>query len=79
MILLPYLGVFVYLIAQHDGMTERAIARQEAAQDQMAQYVRSVSCPNEPAEQIAKGKTLLDEGAISASEFEQIKHNALAA
>ena len=42
-IVLPYLGVFVYLIAEHKGMTERTIQQQEAAKSQMDQYVRSVA------------------------------------
>ena len=42
-IILPYLGVFVYLIAEHKGMTERAVKQQEAAQSQMDKYVQSVA------------------------------------
>jgi hypothetical protein len=77
-IVLPYLGVFVYLIAQHKGLTERAIEQQETAKAQMDTYVRSVASESDPAEQIAKAKTLLDAGTISQSEFEQIKRKALA-
>jgi len=36
-IIVPYLGVFVYLIAEHKGMTERTIKQQKAAQEQMDQ------------------------------------------
>jgi hypothetical protein len=78
-ILIPYFGVFIYLIAEHTGMTERALKRQEAAQSQAAQYVRSVAGPGDPAEQIAKAKQLLDSGAISQAEFDQIKQKALTA
>jgi hypothetical protein len=78
-ILLPYLGVFVYLIAEHKGMTERAIKQQEKAQAQMADYVRSVAPGgDDPAEQIAKAKQLLDQGTISQAEFDTIKQKALA-
>ena len=42
-IIVPYLGVFVYLIAEHQGMTERSIKQQEAAKSEMDQYVRSVA------------------------------------
>jgi Phospholipase_D-nuclease N-terminal len=76
-IILPYLGVFVYLIAEHKGMTERTIRQQEAAQSQMDQYVRSVA-RSDPTEQIAKGEELLKQGTISQAEFEQIKQRALA-
>jgi hypothetical protein len=77
-IILPYLGVFVYLIAEHKGMTERAIKQQEAAQSQMDKYVQSVAAKTDPAEQIAKAKGLLDSGAITQTEFDQIKQKALA-
>jgi Phospholipase_D-nuclease N-terminal len=77
-IVLPYLGVFIYLIAEHDGMSERALKQQEAAQAQADQYVQSVVGKTDPAEQIAKGKQLLDSGTISQAEFDQIKQKALA-
>ncbi len=77
-IVIPYFGVFVYLIAEHTGMTERALKSQEAAQSQADQYVRSVAGAGDPAEQIAKAKQLLDSGAITQAEFDQIKHKALA-
>jgi Phospholipase_D-nuclease N-terminal len=78
-IVLPYLGVFVYLIVEHTGMTERAVKQQEAAQSQMDKYVQSVAAQTDPAEQIAKAKGLLDAGTISQTEFDQIKQKALAA
>ncbi|HTR73135.1 MAG TPA: SHOCT domain-containing protein [Solirubrobacteraceae bacterium] len=77
-IVLPYLGVFVYLIAEHKGMTERAIKQQQSAQQQMDEYVKSVAAKSDPAEQIAKAKQLLDAGTISQAEFDQIKQKALA-
>jgi hypothetical protein len=76
-VVLPYLGVFVYLIAEHKGMTERAIEKQREAKAQTDEYVRSVAQAS-PAEQIAKAKELLDGGAITQSEFDQIKQRALA-
>jgi len=78
-IVLPYFGVFVYLIAEHKGMTERTIKAQQDAQSQMDQYVKSVAGKADPAEQIAKAKQLLDAGTISQTEFDQIKQKALAA
>lgn len=77
-IVLPYLGVFVYLIAEHKGMAERAVKQQQAAQQQMDEYVKSVAGSTDPAEQIAKAKQLLDSGTISQAEFDQIKQKALA-
>jgi hypothetical protein len=77
-IIVPYLGVFVYLIAEHSGMTERSMQQQEAVKTQMDTYVRSVAGQTDPSEQIAKAKGLLDQGTISQAEFDQIKQRALA-
>jgi Phospholipase_D-nuclease N-terminal len=76
-VVLPFLGVFVYLIAEHGGMTERAIERERAAQKQSDEYVRSVA-RSSPAEQIAQAKQLLDGGTITQAEFDQVKEQALA-
>jgi hypothetical protein len=78
-VVLPYLGVFVYLIVEHKGMTERTIKHQQAAQQQMDQYVKSVAAQADPAEQIAKAKQLLDAGTLTQAEFDQIKQKALSA
>ena len=77
-ILLPYLGVFIYLIANHDGMTERNIERAQAQQAQMDDYVKSVASSGGAAGEIEKAKGLLDSGAITQAEFDAIKQKALA-
>ena len=77
-IMVPFLGVFIYMIAEHDGMTERAVKQQQAAQEQTDEYVRSVAADTGPADQIAKAKGLLDSGAITQAEFDQMKQKALA-
>jgi hypothetical protein len=77
-IILPYLGVFVYLIAEHKGMTERTIAQQESAKSEMDQYVRNVAGSSDPTEQIAKAQELLKSGTITQDEFDAIKRKALA-
>jgi hypothetical protein len=77
-VVLPYLGVFVYLIFEHQGMTERAVKQQRDTQAQFDQYVQSVAAQSDPTEQIAKAKRLLDDGTISQTEFDQIKQRALA-
>src|SRR5271167_317379 len=76
-IILPYLGVFVYLIAEHKGMTDRAISQQQAAKSQMDQYVKSVAGSSDPTAQISNAKALLDQGTITQAEFDQIKQGAL--
>ena len=81
-IFLPFLGVFVYLIARGGGMTERTIEQQKRLQEQQAEYVRSVvstSGGGSAADQIAAAKKLLDDGAITQAEFDTMKANALSA
>lgn len=77
-ICLPFLGIFVYLISQGKGMGERAQARAEAQQSQMDNYVRSVSTSGSSTDEIARGKELLDSGALTQAEFDQLKAKALA-
>jgi len=72
-ILLPYLGVFIYLISQSKSMAERNMKQVEAQQ----QYIRDVAGGGAAAE-IEKAKALLDSGAISQAEFDAIKAKALA-
>jgi hypothetical protein len=76
-VVLPYLGVLIYLGTQGKGMAERNLKNVQAAQAQMDQYVRETASGGATAE-IAKAKQLLDSGAISQAEFEQIKQKALA-
>jgi hypothetical protein len=78
-VVLPYLGVFVYLIVEHRGMAERAVKQQRDTQAQFDQYVQSVAAKTDPTEQIARAKQMLDSGTITQAEFEQIKQKALAA
>jgi high-affinity K+ transport system ATPase subunit B len=78
-IVLPYLGVFIYLIAEHRGMTERSVKEQTEAKAQFDQYVQSVAAKSDPTEQIVKAKQMLDSGTITQAEFDQIKARALAA
>jgi hypothetical protein len=77
-LIVPFLGVFVYLIAENDGMTQRAMERVQQQQAQMDDYVKSVASSGGPAAEIEKAKGLLDSGAISQSEFDAIKAKALA-
>src|SRR6516165_6324810 len=64
-IFMPYLGVFVYLIARGGKMQERAI--KEAAEQQKAfqQYVQDTAAGGNPADQLAKLADLKAQGAIS--------------
>jgi Short C-terminal domain/Phospholipase_D-nuclease N-terminal len=76
-IVLPYLGVLVYLIAQHQGMADRQVDQAQAAQSQFADYVKGVAASSGPAGEIEKAKQLLDSGAISQAEYDSLKAKAL--
>ena len=77
-IVLPFLGVFVYLVSQNKGMTERNVARATAQRAQFDDYVREAAGGGGSAAEIEKAKALLDSGAISQEEFEALKRKALA-
>src|SRR3954469_22315484 len=77
MICLPFLGVLVYLIAQHQHMAERQAKDMEQAQQQTDAYIRSVSATG-PTSEIARAKDLLDSGAITQAEFDTLKTKAMA-
>ena len=76
-IVLPFLGVFIYLVANSKGMTERDIKQVTDQQQRFDTYVQSVATTGSATE-IEKAKQLLDSGAISQSEFDAIKAKALA-
>ena len=77
-IIAPYVGIFVYLIVRGGGMGDRALAAQQAQQQQFDSYVKQTAGTGDPTDQIAKAKTLLDQGTITTDEFDQIKRQALA-
>jgi hypothetical protein len=74
-IAVPFLGVLVYLIGQHEGMRERGEKQAQAQQQQFDQYVRDAAGGS--AAEIAKAKELLDAGTISQAEFDAIKAKAV--
>jgi uncharacterized membrane protein YcjF (UPF0283 family) len=74
-IVLPFLGVLIYVIAQHDGMRERSMQQAEAQKQAFDTYVRDAAGGS--AAEIAKAKELLDSGAITQEEFDALKAKAL--
>jgi Short C-terminal domain/Phospholipase_D-nuclease N-terminal len=78
LIVLPFLGALIYLIAQSDGMAERRAQDVQGQRAQMDDYVRSVAGSGGPAADIEKAKQLLDSGAINQTEFDALKAKALA-
>jgi hypothetical protein len=79
-ILLPFLGVFIYLITQNVGMTERSLQRSRAARDRFDDDIRRTAggSGGGAAAEIDRAKQLLDSGSITQAEFETLKQKALA-
>ncbi|MFH8253270.1 SHOCT domain-containing protein [Microbacterium sp. B2969] len=81
-ILVPWLGILVYLIARGGGMQQRQLEQMRSMQAAQAEYIQSVAAKSAPSssatEQIASAKSLLDSGAISQAEFDTLKAKALA-
>ena len=76
-IVLPFLGVFIYLISQGSGMNERNVKQAERMQSQSDAYIKSVAGSGGAAGEIEKAKGLLDSGAITQAEFDELKRKAL--
>jgi hypothetical protein len=77
-LLLPLIGSLTYLITQGRSLADREVRQAEQAKLQTDDYIRSVAAPGYRAvDEIARGKKLLDDGAISPEEFEQLKRRAL--
>ena len=78
MLFAPFLGVFVYLIANSDDMAQRNAEQMAAARRDTDEYVRSVAGSAGAAGEIERAKGLLDSGAINQQEYDAIKAKALA-
>ena len=76
-VILPFLGVFIYLIANGTEMGERDMAQSKAAKTEFDDYVRDVAAQQGPTAEIEKAKALLDSGAIDQAEFDAIKARAI--
>jgi hypothetical protein len=79
LIVLPFLGVLIYLIAESKGMAERRDKEVRDAQSQFDSYVQQVAAEGGgSAAEIEKAKALLDSGTITQAEFDALKAKALA-
>ena len=76
-IILPFLGVFVYLIARGGKMAQRDVDDAQAADTAMRAYVRDAAGSGGPADELAKLADLRDRGVISDAEFQQSKAKVL--
>ena len=76
-IVLPFLGVLVYLGTLGEGIAERNAELARAQKARFDEYVRDTAGSSGATAEIAKAKELLDSGAISQAEFDQVKQKAL--
>jgi hypothetical protein len=76
LLVLPFLTALIYLVARGHGMAERSAQQAKEMKQAQDDYIRGVAGAT-PAEQIARAKELLDSGAISQTEYEQLKTKAL--
>jgi magnesium-transporting ATPase (P-type) len=77
-IIIPWLGILVYVIARGKGMQERQLEQAREMQAAQASYIQSVAGSTTATDQISSAKTLLDQGAITQEEFTALKSKALA-
>jgi hypothetical protein len=81
-ILFPFLGILIYLIARGGKMHERQVQQAAQMDQQFRQYVQSVAPagtrPQTTSEEISRLSTLKDQGLLTDDEFEQLKAKAIA-
>lgn len=77
-LVLPYLGVLIYLIARGGKMQERSHAQVQQAQLATESYIREVAGATTPADELLKLGQLRDQGVLSSEEFETQKAKVLA-
>ena len=85
-VIIPFLGVFVYVIVENKDMYNRDAEQRAAAQSQFDDYVRTVAAKDADsagpgggaAAEIDRAKALLDNGTITQDEFNALKAKALA-
>ncbi|GIG55219.1 SHOCT domain-containing protein [Demequina activiva] len=79
LVLVPWLGALIYIIARGRSMSQRQMDAMADARARQEEYIQKVAGgSSSPAEEVAKAKALLDSGTISQQEFEALKAKALA-
>ncbi|MCY0918942.1 SHOCT domain-containing protein [Streptomyces sp. NPDC059999] len=76
-ILLPYLGVFIYLIIRGRGMGERQLMRNQRHEEAFRAYARESAAITSQAEELSRLAELKDRGALTAPEYERAKGKVL--
>ncbi|WP_421741611.1 PLDc N-terminal domain-containing protein [Cellulomonas sp.] len=77
LVILPFLGILLYLIVRGKGMGARQAAQMQAAQSAFDDRIRTATASSSPTDQVAQAKALLDSGAIDQTEFAKLKATAL--
>jgi hypothetical protein len=76
-ILVPFLGVFIYVIVRGKSMGERDMAQAQAQNEAFKSYVQQTAGGGGTADELAKLAELKSSGAITDAEFEAAKAKAL--
>lgn len=77
-IVLPFLGVLIYLIVHGDDMQERSMNRAMSQQAAQAAYIQDVAGSGSTADELEKLKGLHDRGVLTDDEFAAQKQKVLA-
>jgi Phospholipase_D-nuclease N-terminal/Short C-terminal domain len=77
LIVLPFLGTLIYLIARGEGMRDRAIKEQADAQKHIDSYIRQTAAGSSSVDELHKLSELKQRGDISQAEFDQAKAKLL--
>lgn len=79
LLLLPFLGTLIYLIARGNGMADRSAAQARRVQAAQEEYIREAAgTSSSAASEIERAKALLDAGTITPEEYATLKAKALA-
>jgi hypothetical protein len=77
-ILIPYLGVFAYLVFRGGAMHERAANQAALQQTMLNQHLQNLGNGSSPADQLHKLADLKEKGFITDAEFQAEKERILA-
>ena len=76
-VILPFLGVFIYLIARGGKMHERAAAAAEQQQKAFNSYIKETAGTSGTADELSKLAELKDKGVLTDAEFAEQKAKIL--
>jgi hypothetical protein len=77
LLIVPFIGMLIYLIARGEGMRERTAREQADMRRHMDAYIRDTAGAASPVDELAKLNDLKDRGALSEAEFNQAKAKLL--